>query len=56
MGIDMRWNDVMRRLTLRLANGSRMRPPAARRISVRLSGTQTVRDLVFSGGAIEVRF
>ena len=55
MGIEMRWTDATRTLTLRLANGSRMRPPASQRISVRVAGTHTVRDVVFSGAAIEVR-
>ena len=55
MGIEMRWNDARRTLTLRLAKGSRMFPPASRRIRVRIAGTGAVRDLVFSGEPIEVR-
>ena len=34
MGIDLAWDDRGRRLTLRLADGSRMRPPLERRIEV----------------------
>ncbi len=55
MGIEMRWTDARRTLTLRLAKGSRMFPPASRRIRVRIAGTGAVRDLVFSGEPIEVR-
>ena len=36
MGIELAWDDRGRRLTLRLADGSRMRPPLERRIEVRL--------------------
>jgi alpha-glucosidase/alpha-D-xyloside xylohydrolase len=55
MGLDMRWNDRERRLSLRLAAGSRMRPPVQRRLHVRLVGTQTTRDIVFNGNPTEVR-
>ncbi|MBI3493119.1 MAG: glycoside hydrolase family 31 protein [Acidobacteria bacterium] len=55
MGIEFRWNDTTRRLTLQLANGSRMRPPASRRITVRAAGMPITRDVVFTGTAIEVR-
>jgi alpha-D-xyloside xylohydrolase len=55
MAVDMRWNDRERRLSLRLAAGSRMRPPAQRRMHVRVAGTQTTRDIVFNGTATEVR-
>ena len=55
MGLDMRWSDRDRRLSLRLAAGSRMRPPAQRRMHVRVVGTQTARDVIFNGAAIEVR-
>lgn len=55
MGIEMGWNDGARRLTLRLANGSRMRAPMNRRFQVRLAGSGTTRDIVFAGRPIEVR-
>jgi alpha-glucosidase (family GH31 glycosyl hydrolase) len=54
MGIDLRWNDGARQLDLRLTNGSRMRPPA-RRLHVRLAGTEIVRDATFTGTPISVR-
>ena len=37
MGIAMTWDDKQRRLSLRLADGSRMRPPLERRIEVHLA-------------------
>jgi alpha-glucosidase/alpha-D-xyloside xylohydrolase len=55
MGIDMRWTDATRRLTLRLASGSRMRPPASRRIIVRVAGSSVTRDITFTGAPLEVR-
>ena len=55
MGVDMRWTDRERRLTLRLSPGSRMRPPAARRIRVRVVGTAETRDLTFSGATVDIR-
>jgi len=54
MGIEIRWADARRVLTLRLAKGSRMLPPASRRISVGVAGTRTIRDVSFSGGPVEV--
>ncbi len=54
MGVEMRWSDRDRRLALQLAPGSRMRPPS-RRLRVRVIGTPTTRDVMFSGAPIEVR-
>lgn len=54
MGLEMHWDDRQRRLTLRLASGSRMRPPARRRIQVRVAGAQATREVVFSGTSIQV--
>jgi alpha-glucosidase/alpha-D-xyloside xylohydrolase len=55
MGIEMQWSDARRTLTLRLAKGSRMMPPASRRISVRVAGTQTTRETSFSGAPVQVQ-
>ena len=55
MGVDMAWRDTARRLTLRLARGSRLLPPGKREIEVRLAGQQDVRRVVFEGRAVEVR-
>ena len=52
MGTQLHWNDARRVLTLRLAPGSRMMPPARRRIAVKLN--QTERIVVFDGSAVEV--
>jgi len=38
-----------------LERRSRMRPPAQRRLHGRVAGTQTARDVTFSGSPIEVR-
>ncbi|MGH9144673.1 MAG: TIM-barrel domain-containing protein, partial [Vicinamibacterales bacterium] len=55
MGLEMRWADARRTLTLQLARGSRMLAPASRRLTVRVAGTRTARELSFSGAPIEVR-
>jgi len=52
MGTQLHWNDARRVLTLRLAPGSRMMPPARRNIAVKLN--QTERIVVFDGSAVEV--
>ncbi len=49
MGLQARWNDGQRRLELRLANGSKMRPPLTRRLRVRLAGSSETRDITFAG-------
>jgi len=54
MRVEMGWKDVERVLTLNLAPGSRMLPPAKRTIEVRLAGQKTSRTLVFDGRPIEV--
>ncbi len=56
MGVAMTWDDKQRRLSLRLADGSRMRPPLERRIEVRLAPAEPSRTVVFSGKPVEVRF
>jgi alpha-glucosidase (family GH31 glycosyl hydrolase) len=53
MGIDMRWDNAARKLSLRLAEGSRMLPPLKRNIEVTLD--QTTRSVVFDGRAAEVK-
>ena len=55
MGIDLRWDDRRRRLTLRLANGSRMRAPNSRRIQVRTAGSRDKHDVIFTGAPVDVR-
>jgi alpha-glucosidase (family GH31 glycosyl hydrolase) len=55
MGIEMTWADTDGRLSLRLAPGSRMRPPASRQIRVRRAGSRETRALTFAGRPVEVR-
>jgi alpha-glucosidase (family GH31 glycosyl hydrolase) len=52
MGIEIRWQDAQKRLTLQLAPGSRMLPPLQRPIDVRLAGAKVSRRLVFNGQRI----
>ena len=54
MGIAMDWRDRDRRLALSLAPGSRMLPPAARPIEVRLAGSTQVRKVTFEGKPVNV--
>jgi alpha-glucosidase/alpha-D-xyloside xylohydrolase len=54
-GITMGWSDRERRLTLRLAEGSRMRAPGERRIEVKISPEGATRTVVFTGEPLEVR-
>ena len=54
MRVEMKWNDAARRLTLRLAPGSRMLPPARRAIDVRVAGEKETRSVVFAGQAVVV--
>ncbi len=56
MRLAMAWNDAQRRFRLALAPGSRLRPPASRIIAVRVAGTQTVRQLTFSGQPVQADF
>jgi alpha-glucosidase/alpha-D-xyloside xylohydrolase len=56
MGIQMAWNDGPRRLTLRLAQGSRMLPPFQRKIQVRLASEKATRGIVFQGRLLQVQF
>ncbi len=53
MGIQMAWNDARRALSLRLAPGSRMLPPARRNLSVKLGAA--TRPAIFEGRPLEVR-
>jgi alpha-glucosidase (family GH31 glycosyl hydrolase) len=55
MRIEMGWRDAERRLTLRLARGSRMLAPAKRPIEVRIAGERETRALMFDGRPLDVR-
>lgn len=52
MGIQMNWNDARRKLSLHLANGSRMLPPFPRVCEVKLN--EVTRRIVFAGKETEV--
>ena len=54
MGIDMKWNDARRSLSLRLEEGSRMLPPLKRPLVVKLE--QQSRSFTFDGHLVEVAF
>ena len=54
MGIQMAWDDGRRMLSLRLAPGSRLLPPEARTIVVKLAGT--TRSVTFEGKPVQVSF
>jgi alpha-glucosidase (family GH31 glycosyl hydrolase) len=54
MRVVMTWRDAARRLSLRLAPGSRMLPPSSRRIDVRLAGSTKSASAVFTGRAIDL--
>jgi alpha-glucosidase/alpha-D-xyloside xylohydrolase len=54
MRIEMSWRNDARRLTLRLAPGSRMRPPANRPFEARVAGDKATRRMVFSGKPVSV--
>jgi alpha-glucosidase/alpha-D-xyloside xylohydrolase len=55
MRTSLEWNDSTRVLSVRLAPGSRMLPPARRTIDVRLAGETRSRTAVFEGKPITVR-
>jgi alpha-glucosidase/alpha-D-xyloside xylohydrolase len=54
MGIQLSWNDTRKALTLRLASGSHMLPPAKRDLRIKLG--DTTKTAVFEGRTLEVRF
>ena len=54
LGISITWNERKRRLSLRLARGSRMLPPLRRNIEVRIASEKRARPAVFDGRPIEI--
>jgi alpha-glucosidase (family GH31 glycosyl hydrolase) len=54
--IQMTWDDRRRRLTLALAQGTRMLPPMQRNIEVRIIPAKTTRNVVFTGRPLTVQF
>jgi alpha-glucosidase/alpha-D-xyloside xylohydrolase len=56
MGIEMNWHDRDRRLTMQLADGSKIRPPRERPIEVNLVGDNKTRSVTFSGQKLDVHW
>jgi len=54
MRLNVAWNDTPRRLTLRLAEGSKMLPPATRPLLVRVAGETAPREAVFDGHPLQM--
>jgi len=46
--------DTERRLTLRMARGSRLLPPARRTFEVRAAGEKTKKTIVFDGNVLDI--
>jgi len=55
MRIDLAWNDGQRRLSMRLAPGSKMIAPLRRNFVVEVVGQAARRDVVFAGRNVEIR-
>jgi alpha-glucosidase/alpha-D-xyloside xylohydrolase len=55
MRIVAAWDDGDRRLSVRLAEGSRTLQPMPRRIDVRIAGSTATQELRFTGSPVEVR-
>ncbi len=55
MRVELDWNDAARRLTLRLAPGSRALAPMPRRIVMRVAGTRAERTVDFTGKPVDVK-
>jgi alpha-glucosidase (family GH31 glycosyl hydrolase) len=55
MRLAMTWKDSARTLSIRLAPGTRMRPPLKRPLQVRVAGSKDTKSVVFEGKPVEVR-
>jgi alpha-glucosidase (family GH31 glycosyl hydrolase) len=55
MEIKIDWDDRARRLSLRLSDGSRMRPPLRRKVEVRIAPGKETQSAVFTGDPVEIR-
>jgi len=55
MRVNIAWNDQQRRLSMRLANGSKMFAPMRRNIVVRVAGETVTREMAFEGRPVEVK-
>jgi hypothetical protein len=55
MRANIAWNDKRLRLSMRLANGSKMLAPMKRNIIVRVAGETVTREATFEGRLLEIR-
>jgi alpha-glucosidase/alpha-D-xyloside xylohydrolase len=55
MKIAMSWKESTRQLSLRLAPGSRIIPPARRPIDVRVAGSTVTKSVVFTGAELSLK-
>jgi alpha-glucosidase/alpha-D-xyloside xylohydrolase len=55
MRLAMAWKESSRTLSLRLAPGSRMMPPARRPIDVRVAGSTVTKSVVFTGAELSLK-
>jgi alpha-glucosidase (family GH31 glycosyl hydrolase) len=55
MRVNIVWNDKQRRLTMRIANGSKMLAPMKRKIVARVAGETVTREATFEGRPLEMR-
>jgi alpha-glucosidase (family GH31 glycosyl hydrolase) len=54
MRVNIVWNDRQGRLSMRLANGSKMLAPMKRNVVVRVAGETATREVVFEGRSVTV--
>jgi alpha-glucosidase (family GH31 glycosyl hydrolase) len=54
--IALTWHDAERELTIALAKGSKLQPPATRQFEVRLAGQQQTRAATFKGKTLRLKF
>jgi len=52
MRMEMRWDDAARRLTLRLAPGSRMLRPTGIAVEARVAGSDHMSTAIFKGDPV----
>jgi alpha-glucosidase/alpha-D-xyloside xylohydrolase len=54
MGLDVRWDDGNKRLSIQLAEGSRMRPPLERKLEIRIMPDGATRPAEFTGKKLDL--
>jgi hypothetical protein len=55
MRVNIAWDDRQRRLSMRLANGSKMLAPMKRNFQVRVAGETATREVVFEGRSLTLK-